>query len=317
MAIIKNIFVMFSKTLDEKSKFIDENGDECIDLTEGIFSALYNVRSIHSIYRVDKHSEMRPDYIAAAVYGDEAYTEMIMKSSAVVNPFAIERDDLIFTARIDSIYDGVKDSIMYAENTGIYDMIKNYHKYIDKSKIPDAPGSEKNKVSVSSEPSKVNGLEPNISKTGKSGIVIKNGKIYFGENQNSDNSISDYITDNELKEKESAIGTGSLPYSESEDIYNIGGNISVDENNKIKFNVDDTVDELISDNIKDSLTNANNIFVNNGKVEITSNDEPSAIDPGLIINVDSDKIDCGKTGISLGELLVASVNNNCANNDME
>ena len=62
--------------------------------------------------------------------------------------------------------------------------LKNYHKYIDKSKVPEKPGSDKVNISI---PSSNKDSEANISKTGNTGLTIKDGKIYFGD-------IDDQIT---------------------------------------------------------------------------------------------------------------------------
>ena len=61
------------------------------------------------------------------------------------------------------------------DTTGAFDAVKNYHKYIDKNKVPDKAGSDKVTQKSEKSPS-----EANISKKGDSGLTVKNGKIYFG-----------------------------------------------------------------------------------------------------------------------------------------
>ena len=84
----------------------------------------------------------------------------------------------------------VKDTAI--DNTGVFDAVKNYHKYIDKSKVPEKPGSDKVTVNIpgpkkSDSEAKKSDSEANISKTGNTGLTVKDGKIYFGD-------IDDQIT---------------------------------------------------------------------------------------------------------------------------
>ena len=125
---------------------------------------------------------MRPDLISSVLYGTTDYTEMILKYSLINNPFALEKDDLIYGASMSDIYNPVKDTEI--DNTGVFDAVKNYHKYIDKSKVPEKPGSDKVNISI---PSSNKDSEANISKTGNTGLTVKDGKIYFGD-------IDDQIT---------------------------------------------------------------------------------------------------------------------------
>ena len=167
----------------KKSYNIDSE-TEAIDLSEGIFDPNKAMTQICSVFKVRKEYEMRPDLVSVALYGTSDYAEMILKYSLINNPFALEKDDLIYAASLSDIYTPVKESEV--DNNGVFDAIKNYHKYIDKSKVPENPGSDKVSVNI---PGVKNdsGSEPNISKTGATGLTVKNGKIYFGD-------IDDQIT---------------------------------------------------------------------------------------------------------------------------
>ena len=173
---------MFARTLDAKGTYKIDHDTEVIDLADGIFDPNKAMTQICSIYKVRKEYEMRPDLVSAALYGTTDYTEMILKYSLINNPFAIEKDDLIYGASMADIYNPVKDTAI--DSTGVFDEVKNYHKYIDKSKVPEKPGSDKVNISI---PSSSRDSEANISKTGDTGLTIKNGKIYFGD-------IDDQIT---------------------------------------------------------------------------------------------------------------------------
>jgi len=171
---------MFTRTLDAKGTYKIDQGIEVIDLADGIFDPNKAMTQICSIYKVRKEYEMRPDLISSVLYGTTDYTEMILKYSLINNPFALEKDDLIYSASMSDIYNPVKNTEI--DNTGVFDAVKNYHKYIDKSKVP-KPGSDKVNISI---PSSKNS-EANISKTGNTGLTVKDGKIYFGD-------IDDQIT---------------------------------------------------------------------------------------------------------------------------
>lgn len=175
---------MFSRSLDSKKSYNIDSETEVIDLSEGIFDPNKAMTQICSVFKVRKEYEMRPDLVSVALYGTSDYAEMILKYSLINNPFALEKDDLIYAASLSDIYTPVKESEV--DNNGVFDAIKNYHKYIDKSKVPENPGSDKVSVNI---PGVKNdsGSEPNISKTGDTGLTVKNGKIYFGD-------IDDQIT---------------------------------------------------------------------------------------------------------------------------
>ena len=163
---------MFSRSLDKKKTYIFD-GIEVVDLSESIFDPKKAMTQICTPYKVSKELEMRPDLVSKYLYGSTDYTEMLLKYSLINNPFSIERGDLIFAASLSNIYNPVKDTEM--DTTGAFDAVKNYHKYIDKNKVPDKAGSDSVTQKIEKSPS-----EANISKKGDSGLTVKNGKIYFG-----------------------------------------------------------------------------------------------------------------------------------------
>jgi hypothetical protein len=178
---------MFSRSLDGKKNYILEDGTEAVDLSESIFDPNKAMTQVCSIYKVRKEYEMRPDLVSMTLYGSTDYAEMILKYSLINNPFALEKDDLIYAAALSSIYNPLKDTDL--DNNGVFDAVKNYHKYIDKSKVPEKAGSDKVTVEIPGAISTKNGngnknrtdSEANISKTGDTGITVKDGKIYFGD----------------------------------------------------------------------------------------------------------------------------------------
>ena len=188
---------MFTNTIDKKNTYINNDGIELVDLSDSIFNSSLKAVTC-SFYKVTKEMQMRPDLLSIASFGEDTYAEMIVKYSEICNPFAIEEDDVIAVPSLNSIYNEVKDVILSnnTEDEGTYNLVKNYHKYIDKSKVPSNMGSQtspvqgnknaaQNKnISGTGENSSVGNspVEPNMANNGNSGISVINGRIYFGPN---------------------------------------------------------------------------------------------------------------------------------------
>ena len=188
---------MFTNTIDKKNTYTNNDGIELVDLSDSIFNS--NLKAVTcSFYKVTKEMQMRPDLLSIASFGEDTYAEMIIKYSEICNPFAIEEDDVIAVPSLNSVYNEVKDVILSnnTEDESTYNLVKNYHKYIDKSKVPSNMGSQTSPVqgnknatqnknisgtegnsSVGNSP-----VEPNMANNGNSGISIINGRIYFGPN---------------------------------------------------------------------------------------------------------------------------------------
>ena len=203
---------MFTNTIDKKNTYTNNDGIELVDLSDSIFNS--NLKAVTcSFYKVTKEMQMRPDLLSIASFGEDTYAEMIIKYSEICNPFAIEEDDVIAVPSLNSIYNEVKDVILSnnTEDEGTYNLVKNYHKYIDKSKVPSNMGSQTSPVqgnknatqnksisgtegnsSVGNSP-----VEPNMANNGNSGISVINGRIYFGPNVSAKTTdITDVDGDN-------------------------------------------------------------------------------------------------------------------------
>ena len=176
---------MFSKSLDSKGRYFVD-GVEVVDLADSIFDPGKSASHLYTMYKVSKEYTMRPDLLSKALYGTTDYTEMLLKYSLINNPFSIEEDDMILSSSLTTIYQAVKDTDY--QKTLAFDAVKNYHKYIDKNKVPDSPGSEKI-------PEKTSNVEANITKTGNNGITVKDGKIYFGAVEDSVTATDSPIVD--------------------------------------------------------------------------------------------------------------------------
>ena len=183
---------MFNKTLDSKGTYIVGDGIEVVDLADTIFDPGISIDNLYTMYKVSKEYVMRPDLLSQSLYGTTDYAEMVLKYSQINNPFTLEDGDIIFATTLTNIYQPVKDT--EEQKTAVFDAVKNYHKYIDKKKVPTSAGSDT--VKDKSISSNTNGpVEANISKTGNSGITIKDGKLYFGSVDDSVSSTDSPIVD--------------------------------------------------------------------------------------------------------------------------
>lgn len=188
---------MFKYTIDSKDEYTNRQGILMKDLTEGIFSSSSDNMVTFTYYKNSGETEMRPDKISALVFGTDEYTEMIMKYSNVDNPFAMERGDLLMVPTMNSVYNDIIEKKKDNGTSENFDYVKNYHKYIDKNKVPQAAGSDSVNVSVPTSGTNLSSekgndmntvmrsnaaVEANMANNGASGIRIANGRIYFGNN---------------------------------------------------------------------------------------------------------------------------------------
>ena len=177
---------MFKYTIDNKKKFT-KDGVEMVDLGESIFNMSgTNTLSI-SLYRTPAESRMRPDKISLAAYGTDEYAEMVMKYSLIDNPFAIDKEDYLVIPSLSTVYNEVRTvDLADEQGNGSLEFVQNYHKYIDKTKVPDAPGSDELADDIYGKAAQgkaeVSPVEPNMANKGKGGITVQNGRIYFGPN---------------------------------------------------------------------------------------------------------------------------------------
>ena len=167
---------MFEHVLDNKNKKIKYKNDELIDLTSSIFNDDKSSGIVFNIYRVPESMIMRIDLISLAAYGTDKYADLILKYNGISNPFSINKDDILLIPTLDTIENDLTD-IIIADNTA--DKIRNYHRYIDKSKAPNKVGSESINMKINKN---VEYKEANIADAGAESITLRNGRIYFGDN---------------------------------------------------------------------------------------------------------------------------------------
>lgn len=170
---------MFVNSIDKKPVFKREDNIEVRDLT----ASMFNLNSMstypkYNVYKVPKDFEMRPDLIAAAVYNNSAYAEIILKFNGISNPFSIMEGDLILVPSLDSVQTVITTSSTTTLNSGA-NLIRNSYKYIDPTKMPKSDDSNfQNRQLVGG--AKEGALPPNLTQDGETQITYRNGRVYFG-----------------------------------------------------------------------------------------------------------------------------------------
>ena len=189
---------MFSNTIDKKSKIVDNQGNEIVDLTTSIFSMQAGGIRNYNTARLSQTYVMRPDKVAFMEYGSDENTEFILKYSGISNPFSLDKDDVVMVPDANQASAQMKDK-EEKELTSKIDQVRNYFKFTntdyksDKSSY-DALANKEIKSGVLDPTENNDYIVPYISEDGKAAITIKNGRMFFGEdNTNLDTNIQAVI----------------------------------------------------------------------------------------------------------------------------
>lgn len=294
---------MFKKSIDSKSTFF-RDGIEMVDLTEPIFKTSdLTYHGIISYYKVSKDMEMRPDKLGYAAYGDISYAEIILKESGIDNPFAIAFNDDLLIPSLNTVYTNIKDIDDFDKNPDYvraasgkdtpYDLIANYHKYIDKNKLPKENGSDVATVSI---PSTNTSIDPNLLSSTYNGVTSS------GKPTMSNTGVGGNIG--------SPIGSPSIAGFDSQGnpIYSATpgeGESTVSNPNTVRGG---------NSPVEANLANKgqSGIRVANGKIyfgnSVVSN-SADVIDVVGSNEVENELVDCAKNGVTLGQFLNATIKN--------
>lgn len=173
---------MLEHVIDNK-KIINVDGVELIDLTPSIFDINSNFSALFNVYRVPESMRMRIDLISIAAYGTDKYADIILKYNGISNPFTINTDDILYIPTIDTVEN---DLSVPEVKSNVAENIRNYHRYIDKSKAPSTIGSQQNNKTIAKN---TEYTEANIAGPDETAITLRNGRIYFGKNCNPECSV--------------------------------------------------------------------------------------------------------------------------------
>ena len=294
---------MFKKSIDSKSTFF-RDGIEMVDLTEPIFKTSdLTYHGILSYYKVSKDMEMRPDKLGYAAYGDMSYTEIILKESGIDNPFAIEVNDNLYIPSQNTVYTNIKDLDEFDENPDYvraasgkdtpYDLIANYHKYIDKNKMPKVNGSDVASVTI---PSTSTSIDPNLLSSTYTGVTSS------GKPTMTNTGVGGNIG--------SAIGSPSVAGFDSQGnpIYAAtpGEGEGGSSTNVAGRGGDSPVEANLANKGQSGIRVANGkIYFGNGVIANSSD----VTDVTGSNEVENELVDCAKNGVTLGQFLNATIKN--------
>lgn len=186
---------MFTYTIDKKPKITDPFGNEIVDLAASIYTKSATSPMSYDMRKVTKTFNMRPDMVAISEYGDMSMTEFVLKYSSVSNPFSFGEDTVLMMVSFDNI-----KGMLASENTTSSEvnsaksaLIKKYFKYVNQTYNDDTTSYDQlENLKIPSANIDLNEAEnykiPYINYGDNNDITIKNGRIYFGTNVNSDDS---------------------------------------------------------------------------------------------------------------------------------
>lgn len=295
---------MFAKTLDSKSTYT-LNGIKLKDITEPIFkNGNSKLTGVMSYYKVSKEMEMRPDKIAYAAHGDMKYAEIILKESGIDNPFAIEFNDELLVPSLNTVYTNIKDVEDFM-NSGEYenesshqtpyDLVANYHKYIDKNKLPKENGSTVSEVNI---PSSSSSIDPNLLSSTFTGVT-SSGKQIPGVGDNTG-----------LSGLTNGIGSPSIAGYDANGNPIYGGNDGNTPGNVLGGTGANNTQSPVEANMANR--GQSGIFVSNGKIYFGNGVIANSSDVTDITGsneVDNELVDCAKNGVTLGQFLNATIKN--------
>lgn len=176
--------MFFNYSIDSKPKIKDPDGNTIVDLASKMFKSNSGSIGEGEIKKLTKTYEMRADLISKYEYGTTDGTEMILKYTGVSNPFSLREGDIIVIPNYQVAVEQMKSKDIDDEDnkTNNEILIKNYFKFhsnykgstdnyknITDTKIPNA--------TVQSTPT-----VPYITEDGQTAVTIRNGRMYFGEN---------------------------------------------------------------------------------------------------------------------------------------
>lgn len=179
---------MFENTIDKKQLIVDNKGNSIVDLTPSIYGEYITPVTNYNTVGLNETYQMRADKVAFAEYGTTNGTEFILKYSGISNPFSLDKEDVLMIPEYDIAQKQMVElASVKKENT--IQQVRNYFKYTNKDYKSDKSAYDElaNKEIKSGvlDPTETNDyIVPYISEDGTTPITIRNGRMYFGEDNN-------------------------------------------------------------------------------------------------------------------------------------
>lgn len=178
---------MFKYSIDNKKTIVDRKGNEIVNLQTSVFSNDSGEIHDYEIRRISDHFVMRPDLVSMAVWSDPNYAEFILKFSGISNPFTLSDEDVLLIPNITQAEGMMSANNLEADESNEQNIaaIRNFFKFVnqeyksDKSSY-DALGDLNIPSAVIDTSKQANYIQPYISEDGRTGVTIRNGRMYFG-----------------------------------------------------------------------------------------------------------------------------------------
>ena len=178
---------MFQHTLDSKKEIVDWEGNRLIDLFPSVFDFKSNQIENYNVYKVTENFVCRPDLVSLRYYGTTEKTEYILLYNGISNPFSLDKDDILMVpnpAQADAQMKNFDSESTSMNQFGLNRTlaIKNAYKYISEKKFPKANANLAFDNSNIGDTSTKRGLPTYEVDTDAAAVVVRNGRVYFGQN---------------------------------------------------------------------------------------------------------------------------------------
>lgn len=178
---------MFQHTLDSRKEIVDWEGNRLIDLFPSVFDFKSNQIENYNVYKVTENFVCRPDLVSLRYYGTTKKTEYILLYNGISNPFSLDKDDILMVpnpAQADAQMKNFNSESTSMNQFGLNRTlaIKNAYKYISEKKFPKANANLAFDTSNIGDTSTKRGLPTYEVDTDAAAVVVRNGRVYFGQN---------------------------------------------------------------------------------------------------------------------------------------
>lgn len=178
---------MFQHTLDSRKEIVDWEGNRLIDLFPSVFDFKSNQIENYNVYKVTENFVCRPDLVSLRYYGTTEKTEYILLYNGISNPFSLDKDDILMVpnpAQADAQMKNFDSESTSMNRFGLNRTlaIKNAYKYISEKKFPKANANLAFDNSNIGDTSTKRGLPTYEVDTDATAVVVRNGRVYFGQN---------------------------------------------------------------------------------------------------------------------------------------
>lgn len=178
---------MFQHTLDSRKEIVDWEGNRLIDLFPSVFDFKSNQIENYNVYKVTENFVCRPDLVSLRYYGTTEKTEYILLYNGISNPFSLDKDDILMVpnpAQADAQMKNFNSESTSMNQFGLNRTlaIKNAYKYISEKKFPKANANLAFDTSNIGDSSTKRGLPTYEVDTDAAAVVVRNGRVYFGQN---------------------------------------------------------------------------------------------------------------------------------------